>query len=170
MKKIKLFLGLGIGLFLVSCDSNSLSTKGEIIKYVTDLTRQEEVDYIKKLDFSSEGFYELDQKKIEELNAKIVLDSLTNIEEFIGKFQPYATSTEGNGSMQLFIDRRVDDDKIEVISITTGQLDDSVEAKKVIYKFQLSETDLFPKLLSIKENYRCYTDRGHAEWGPDFCL
>ena len=170
MKKIKLILGLGIGLFLVSCDSNSVSNKTESVKNITNFTRQEEVDFIKNLDFSSEGFYELDKGKIKELNQKIISDSLTNIQDFINQYQGYETSTEGNGSVQMFIDRRIDNDKIEVISITTGQLDDSVEGKKVIYNFQLLEDSPFPKLLSIKENYRCYTDRGHTEWGPDFCL
>lgn len=169
MKKIKLILGLGIGLFLVSCDSNSVSNKTESVKNITNFTRQEEVDFIKNLDFSSEGFYELDKEKIKELNQKIVLDSLINIQDFVNEYQGYETSTEGNGSIQLFIDRRIDNDKIEVVSITTGQLDDSVEAIKIIYKFQLIENISFPKLLSIKENYRCYTDSGHTDWDSKLC-
>ena len=169
MKGIKLLLGLSIGVMTISCNSNTNKTNIETQKNFTDLTRQEEIEYIKKLDFSSETFNEIDKERINKLNEQIKQDSITEIQNIINNYTPYITSIEGAGSSHLFIDRNISNNKIEVISISTGQSDDSAEAVKTIYTFELLEDDIFPKLLSIKQNFRCQQDRGQITWDAKLC-
>jgi hypothetical protein len=81
-------------------------------------------------------------------------------------FRPKSNETEGNYTYTI-TKKNIDNDIVEVTLIEDGLLDDSKAGRKTLMTVKKENNIL--KVVSIKENYKCYKNRGHENWDAELC-
>ena len=74
--------------------------------------------------------------------------------------------SEGNQTITMN-ETELRNGNLEVELIHDNQLDDSVRGSK--YVMELTKKDGKWIVISLKRNWRCWTGRGHSNWGIKFC-
>jgi hypothetical protein len=63
--------------------------------------------------------------------------------------------------------KEIDHNMKEVKLVEEGLLDDSLEGVKTIMTLKFEKNRF--RILSIKQNYKCYENRGHRNWSAILC-
>ncbi|HLS29679.1 MAG TPA: hypothetical protein VK021_02360 [Flavobacteriaceae bacterium] len=83
-------------------------------------------------------------------------------------YYPHELKTdEGNETIEI-CEKRGKNDHIIVTLIHDNLLDDSQKAVK--YVMELKKTNDKWTVVSVKMNWKCWPDRGHTDWGTDYCI
>jgi hypothetical protein len=152
MKKILILLPAAI--FTLSC-------KEQVREKIEEPAKIESI-VVKEL----ETFITVDSFTIAKLNKLIADKKLTAVEAIVNAYKPKIVQTEGNYSYN-FLESKIDSSINEVTLIEEGLLDDAIAGRKGI--LQIKTENGRSKVVSIKENFKCYKDRGHETWGTEFC-
>ena len=81
-------------------------------------------------------------------------------------YKPMSNEMEGCYSYTI-TEKHLDDVTIQVVLIELGLLDDSIAGEKTEMIIKSAKGVL--KVVSIKENFKCYKNRGHEDWGIELC-
>ncbi|MFZ9387254.1 MAG: hypothetical protein ACO25B_05180 [Chitinophagaceae bacterium] len=115
----------------------------------------------------SESFKSIDSSAIDGLNKSIASGTLNTAEEIISAYAPRDSTAEGKYAYTI-TKTETENNTTEVTLIEEGLMDDSRAGRKVIMTLVL-ENDRY-KIISMKENYKCWSGRGHETWGVEPCL
>jgi hypothetical protein len=137
--------------FLICACNNTAHVKPSL----TDATESDTINYLN-----------IDSKEIERVNAEIASQSFNSAEEVMLYYMPKEPFPEGNYVYELS-KKKISANESEITALTDGLLDDSRKGRKVV--MSITHKGNSYKILSIKESYKCYKNRGHEEWGPAFC-
>jgi hypothetical protein len=110
-----------------------------------------------------ESFKKLETEK---LNAELATrNDLKTPEEVIILFYNYPKS-EPKPNLKIS-KKELEENLFEVTLIHDNQEDDSQKAEKIIMTLKKKGTKWFVK--NIKHNWKCYSERGHTDWGIENC-
>lgn len=111
-------------------------------------------------------YRDIEADKVELLNQRIVEKNIKSIEEIAQLYRPKDSDAEGNYSYEVITSEK---NKYQLITIKEeGLNDDSLYG--ILTVITLEEIGLNTwNAISIKEAYKCWPNRGHQEWGPEFC-
>ena len=115
---------------------------------------------------SSEPFNIVNDSIVEDLNHLITSRALNTHEKIMNTFKPKSNEIEGPYSYTITKDI-IDSITTEVVLIELGLPDDSIEGEKTVMIIKSKNESLF--VVSIKENFKCYQNRGHEDWGIAVC-
>ncbi len=115
---------------------------------------------------TEETFKQINSKTVDKLNSEIDLKKIKSEEEIMAIYRPKSLESEGDYQYNI-TKKNTDSGTIEVTLIETGIMDDSQAGQKVI--MMLEKTKDGYTILSIKENYCCWKDRGHENWNAELC-
>ncbi len=102
----------------------------------------------------------------DEFNRKITeRTDIKTAEELIILFYNYPKS-EGTPKLNC-ISKELKNNKIQVTLIHNGLEDDSQSAVKIVMIVEKTENKWF--VHEIKNNWKCWKDRGHTNWGTKYC-
>ncbi len=106
-------------------------------------------------------------EEIDKINKQVLEKNIKMPEDIIKFHRPKNNQSEGNYSYT--ITRKIDDKlRIELTLVEDGLMDDSVKSRKSIYTMNMKDNKLI--VIALKEQYKCYRDRGHEHWSPELCL
>lgn len=111
-------------------------------------------------------FRTLEEDRVEALNERLSEVEISSVEEIANVFMPKDDFAEGNYSYAV----TVNDLKTNLYELTIteeARMDDSVSGLMSVLKVEKDGDDF--KVLEIKEAYKCWPNRGHEEWGAEFC-
>ena len=108
----------------------------------------------------------IDEERVEALNARIEENILASVEDIAAAYRPKDEYAEGDYSYT--VNSAITNEEVLEITIREeGAMDDSIYGVIAILTIDVSEDNW--KVTSIKEAYKCWPNRGHQEWGPEFC-
>jgi len=113
----------------------------------------------------SETFNQIESKVIDDLNNNIVSKKISKEEDVVGLYKPKQEQSEGKYTYTVS-SKKLDNQTSEYTLIETGLSDDAVEGRKSV--ITITNNDNIIKVVSIKENYRCY--REPKEWSAEKCM
>jgi len=158
----KITLSLTLLTILISCNSLKSGRMSHQVNKDTLNTTLEN----KSNERIEETFILISQEKIDNLNKEIVLKNYKSGEEIMKAYKPESNETEGNETYTLS-KNKIDGSTTEVTLIQDGFLDDSVAGEKNVMILKLENGVL--KIISIKQNYKCWEGRGHTNWSAEYC-
>jgi uncharacterized protein YbbC (DUF1343 family) len=147
------------GLFLTACKNKPSAENNVKTVELQSKIKNEPVS-------TDEQFVNISTTEIDKFNQIIKGKKLNTEEELMTAYNPKSNETEGNYTYTV-TKKNIDKDVSEVTLIEDGMLSDSQAGKKVIMTLKKENNVL--KVLSIKENFKCYKDRGHENWGIELC-
>ena len=107
----------------------------------------------------------IDSDRVEALNSIIEEQDLSRDKEIAYAYRPKDEYAEGNYTYEI------SSQEIKGITELTikeeGANDDSINGTLIVMEIEKKEDKV--KVLNIKEAYKCWPNRGHEEWGPEFC-
>jgi hypothetical protein len=110
-----------------------------------------------------ETFNTIEAAAVDALNKTIMAKKLSKNEDIMNAYAPKSNETEGNYTYTV-TENKVDENTREITLVEDGLLDDSKAGRKLVMT-----VDKTNKVLSIKENHKCYAGRGHETWGTENC-
>lgn len=116
---------------------------------------------------NKESFKSIDDSTIVKLNQTIAAQKLKIEEEIMNLYRTKSNETEGNYTYSV-TKKDIDKNTKEITLIEDGMLDDSQAGLKVI--MILRNENNVVKIVSIKENYKCWKNRGHENWSAELCI
>jgi hypothetical protein len=119
-----------------------------------------------KTEIKEESFKTVDLSTIEKLNSVVSSKKFKTVEEIMNNYKPNRKEAEGNYTYTI-TQKDIDKTTKEITLIEDGLLDDSIAGEKTVMTINI-ENGIF-KVLSIKENHKCYPNRGHETWGAENC-
>ncbi len=113
-------------------------------------------DKFEKLDFSA-------------INTEIAgIEKALTPKEIMKIYYPAEVEGEEGNQLITLKERALDNGNIEVILIHDNQLDDAIQGTK--YHMELTKQDDKWKVISLKNNWKCWEGRGHTDWSAEYCL
>jgi len=112
----------------------------------------------------SESFNILDAKTFNEQIANRT--DIKTPDELIKLYYNYKPEKEGKQKL-LIQTIHLGENKYKVTLIHEGLLDDSMSSIKIV--MIVKQTGLTWIVIEIKENWKCWKDRGHTNWGTALC-
>ncbi|WP_408582941.1 hypothetical protein QCB52_08845 [Myroides odoratimimus] len=159
MKKIIVVVGFIFAFISMGCGNNSATAGNAPVDQPNLLTSMTAED---------REFRIIEQSKINTLNKTIIEQNLNSIEKIMQEYAPEDMAAEGNYTYIITKATTTDPNKFTLSLLEDGINDDSLKALKVIMTVE-KKKDTF-RVLGIKESYQCWKDRGHQDWGADYCL
>lgn len=108
----------------------------------------------------------IEEDRVELLNHQITDSGIVTPESVASLYQPKDEFAEGNYSYQVTI-RDLESNLLEITIQEEGLMDDSVFGVIAVLKVEKKNSSL--KVVQIKEAYKCWPNRGHQDWSPEFC-
>lgn len=109
----------------------------------------------------------IDEGRIEMFNNELETSEVTTLEELASLYRAKDIYAEGNYSYETVI-KELHKDLFELSIKEEGLMDDSIFGIISIIEVERNNNGSW-KVLKIKEAYKCWPNRGHQEWGPEFC-
>ncbi|MGA9637123.1 hypothetical protein [Flavobacterium sp.] len=163
MKKVNLKLVMMLLGFTMVISCNNSKTKSTDSESNNGI---ETTEIDAKSNVSEETFKQIDQKTLDQLNAEIVSKQIKSEDDVMAVYRPKSLAAEGDYQYDIS-KKTTGSGEVELTLIETGIMDDSQAGQKVIMVLK-KENDSY-KILSMKENYTCWKDRGHENWSTEFC-
>ena len=156
---MKIIITLLLAIALLSCNQNpdkakntGLSKKKENIQ-INTTTEKEKFEKL-----NSEEINKKLERKSENLSAQDVMKL----------YYPHKVEANDEGNEKIEIsERKLENGNSLVTLIHDNFLDDSVRGEK--YIMELKNTNDKWKIISIRRNWKCWTGRGHTDWGTELC-
>lgn len=111
-------------------------------------------------------YRDIDLAKVERLNQQIEEKGITTLEDIAQLYRPKDSYTEGNYSYEVMTQEK--EKTFEVSIKEEGLMDDSLYGILTLIELK-KNTEKKWEAISIKEAYKCWPNRGHQEWSPEFC-
>lgn len=109
----------------------------------------------------------IEQEKVDNLNKVLAEKQITSIDAIMQEYHEEDKGAEGNYTY-IITEAKTDNPNVIMLSLLEdGRNDDSIKAVKV--NMEVESKDGKYKVLSIKESYQCWENRGHEDWAADFC-
>ncbi|WP_025125864.1 hypothetical protein [Myroides odoratimimus] len=159
MKKIIVVVGFIFAFISMGCGNNSATVGNAPVDQPNLLTSMTAED---------REFRIIEQSEINTLNKTIIEQNLNSIEKIMQEYAPEDMAAEGNYTYIITKATTTDPNKFTLSLLEDGINHDSLKALKVIMTVE-KKKDTF-RVLGIKESYLCWKDRGHQDWGADYCL
>jgi hypothetical protein len=112
---------------------------------------------------AAETFNTIEAVAVDTLNKTIAAKKLSKNEDIMNAYAPKSKETEGNYTYTI-TENKIGENTREITLVEDGLLDDSKAGRKLVMT-----VDKTNKVLSIKENHKCYAGRGHETWGTENC-
>ncbi|MCC9042871.1 hypothetical protein LNQ81_09300 [Myroides sp. M-43] len=158
MKKIVVIVGFIFAYISVGCGNNS-ATAGN--------APMEQPNLLTSMTAEDREFKIINQDQINTLNKSIIEHKLNSIEMIMQEYAPEDVDAEGNYTYIITKANTNDPNKYTLTLLEDGINDDSKKALKVIMTVEKKKDNY--KVISIKESYQCWKNRGHQDWGADYC-
>lgn len=110
-------------------------------------------------------YRDLGTDAIERLNQNIEANKVTEVAEIANLFSPKDLVSEGNYTYKVVINENGPLSEIEIKE--EGVMDDSIDG--ILTKILVKKDGNQWVVTEIKQAYKCKKNRGHQEWGPEFC-
>lgn len=158
MKKIVVVVGFIFAFISMGCGNNTATLGNTPIDAPNLLTSMTAEDREFKI---------INQEEINALNKSIIEHKLNSIEMVMQEYAPEDVDAEGNYTYIITTASTTDPNKCTLTLLEDGINDDSLKALKVIMTVE-KKKDSF-RVTDIKESYQCWKNRGHQDWGADYC-
>jgi len=163
---MRLFLISALAFVFGACGSES-PDKAEVVDEI-----QNEVDSWEISDVEMESAFEAEEGYVDldisELQA--YCDTMVDLipEEIMNQYYGHGDEEgEGNETMELQ-ETMLEDGYTELVLINDNIADESIRARKVVMELRKNGDSW--KVISIKQNWQCWSGRGHENWGVEDCL
>lgn len=157
MKNLIVLVGFIFALSLFSCGKKNENANVTV----------EQNDSKNAVTAEENEFRIIEQEKVDNLNKAIADKKLASVDAIMQEYSPEDKGAEGNYTY-LITQAKTDNPDVIILSLLEdGRMDDSLKAVKV--NMQVENKDGKYKVLSIKESYQCWKNRGHEDWAADFC-
>ena len=136
------------------------TTGGQEGEDVTTPTETPEV-----IEETVETFEEL---SFDEFNAQLaeMTESMSAVQVMRAYYPLEVEGEEGNQTIST-MDRQLENGNFQVTLIHDNQLDDSVRGEK--YVMEMTKEGEKWTVVSLKKNWKCWSDRGHEDWSTELC-
>lgn len=158
MKKIVVVVGFIFAFISMGCGNNS-ATAGN--------TPMDQPNLLTTMTAEDREFREIEQEEINALNKSIIEHKIDSVEKIMQEYAPEDMGAEGNYTYIITKSTSTDPNKFTLSLLEDGINDDSLKALKVIMTVE-KKNDSF-RVKTIKESYQCWKNRGHQDWGADYC-
>lgn len=159
MKKIVVIVGFIFAFISMGCGNNS-ATAGN--------TPMDQPNLLTSMTAEDREFRIIDQQEVNALNKSITEHNITSIDKIMQEYAPEDMEAEGNYTYIITKSTSKDPNKFTLSLLEDGINDDSLKALKVIMTVEKKKESF--RVTKIKESYQCWKNRGHQDWGADYCL
>jgi len=159
MKLLFFLISISFTIIFMNCGNKSKQTQpdnDEIVKPAPESNQNKLI----------ESYKTIDPAVVETLNTTIQSNSLHTNDEISNAYSPKNSEAEGDYTYTIST-LEINDNTYEITILELGLMDDSMKGKKSI--LTISTLNELPTVISIKENYKCWTNRGHDSWNADPC-
>lgn len=153
------FISIACAIALWACQPNQ---SGQIQEESEETTQAEPAANAAR----QETFRAIDAAKVADLNSAIASRGIETAEDIMRAYAPEDDVAEGNYAYTI-TEKELDQNTVQLTLREEGRMDDSVEGRQVVMQILKEGGDM--RVTSIRENYRCWSGRGHENWGPEPC-
>ena len=125
---------------------------------------------------TTETYNLIEGDSIIKLNLEISTRKLNTIEEIINAYRP-ESEEQGDQYTYTTTKRKIDETFNEITIIEDGLLNETIKKDGAINNYVMGRKAIMTtklengliKVVSIKENYKCYFNKGYEKWGLEMC-